>query len=371
MKKALLISCFHWYRGRLEYVEKYFKNNGYDVQIWMSDYLHFQKRLVDEIEGCNYIHVYPYKKNMSFARLYSHYGFAKKISEVLFDEKPDLIVANIPPNSVAWACGSYKKQNPQTKLVFDIIDMWPESYTSSKFLKTPFKLWAGLRDKNLEYADVILTECELYQNFLNQTLKERMSTLHMCRPSEHFTEIPEWNGECIDIGYLGSINNLIDIDFIEKLLQEMAQVINIRVHIVGGGEKKETFIQSLKRTSAIIEDHGVVFDTDLMRSIIGKCHFAINMMKPTVCVGLTIKSMDYFQIGVPFLNTIKGDTAKLIDEYHCGWNIDNVSLCKERIRLLTRGEYEQMRLNTQKVFWEKFSITAFVRIVEELFKTII
>ena len=213
MKKAILISCFGWYKGRLEYVEKYLREHGYEVQIWTSDFLHFKKERVVPIDGFNYIHVPSYKKNLSFARMYSHYIFAQKVYKVLKSEKPDLVYANIPPNSVAHICGKYKRKYPETKLIFDIIDMWPESYTAHRILKTPFSLWAEYRDNSLGYADHIFTECELYQKFLPAKYKNKMSVLRLLREDKAFTSIPEWTGKEIEIGYLGSINNIIDITF--------------------------------------------------------------------------------------------------------------------------------------------------------------
>lgn len=36
-------------------------------------------------------------------------------------------------------------------------------------------------------------------------------------------------------------------------------------------------------------------------------------MKPDVCVGLTMKSVDYFRHDLPILNNIPADTAELVD----------------------------------------------------------
>ena len=371
MSKAIIVSCFDWYKGRLEYVENLLKNKGYSVQIWLSDFSHMKKCQVEKLENLNYIHVRPYQKNLSFERLYSHYGFSKDIIELLSDEQPDIVYALIPPNSVAWTCGKYKKAHPNSKLIFDIIDMWPESYTASRYLQTPFKLWASLRDSNLRYADHIFTECAFYQNFLDKNLAPKMSALHLCREKSYFAPIPKWDNIVVEIGYLGSINNIIDIPKIESLIKEFTKYKKVIVHIVGGGESKEILIHALNRSGADVHDHGVIFDKDKMRSIIGQCHFAINMMKPSVCVGLTIKSMDYFQMGVPILNTIKGDTKEIVENYHCGWNIDNINICGEHMKLLNEDEYEQMRINTQKVFTDMFTVQAFQDNLKSVIRSII
>lgn len=359
MKKAILISCFGWYKGRLEYVEKYLREHGYEVQIWTSDFLHFKKERVVPIDGFNYIHVPSYKKNLSLARMYSHYIFAQKVYKVLKSEKPDIVYANIPPNSVAHVCGEYKLNYPETKLIFDIIDMWPESYTAQRILKTPFSLWAEYRDNSLGYADHIFTECELYHKFLPAKYKNKMSVLRLLREDKAFTSIPEWTGKEIEIGYLGSINNIIDIDMIVKLVSAISKEMIVNFHIVGGGEKTNCFVDALTIAGAVVNYHGVIFDKEGMQRIIGNCHFAINMMKPSVCVGLTTKSLDYFQLGVPLFNTIKGDTANIVSNYHCGFNVEDVVECASNIVRLDKERYNEMRYNTKKAFAELFTLEVF------------
>lgn len=361
MKKAVLISCFDWYRDRVIYYEKYLHEKGYDVQVWMSDYNHFKKVRVTPIEGCNYIHVYAYKKNLSIARLLSHFDFGEQMYGVLKNERPDVIIALVPPNSVSYICGKYKKHHPEIKLIFDIIDMWPESYTASRLIERPFKLWADRRDNNLKYADHIFTECCLYQEFLPIDCRDKMSELYLFRDSSAFTDIPKWNGREIKIGYLGSINNLIDIPLIEELIGFLTKLMKVKVHIVGGGSNAQNLVEGLNRVGADVENHGVIFDKDKVRSIIGQCHFGLNIMKSSVCVGLTIKSLDYFQMGLPMLNTIKGDTSKIIEEYGCGYNVRSPQKCSVLLHNLDETNYKLLRNNTQKAFIDKFTLDSFTK----------
>ena len=44
--------------------------------------------------------------------------------------------------------------------------------------------------------------------------------------------------------------------------------------------------------------------------IINQCHYALNIMKKDVCVGMTMKSLDYFSFGIPIVNNIEGDIKK-------------------------------------------------------------
>ena len=50
-------------------------------------------------------------------------------------------------------------------------------------------------------------------------------------------------------------------------------------------------------------------------------------------MGLTMKSIDYFCYGVPMINSIQGDTWRLIEDYGIGVNCDrkDADKCAEKI----------------------------------------
>ena len=126
MKKAVLISCFNWYKKRLRPIERLLCDNDYDVSIILSDFNHVTKeKFTEEIPNCTYIHVPPYKKNLSFARIKSHLFFGKQVAKFIEKEKPDLVYLLLPPNNTSKFCTQYKRKNPNTRLIIDIIDLWP------------------------------------------------------------------------------------------------------------------------------------------------------------------------------------------------------------------------------------------------------
>ena len=104
------------------------------------------------------------------------------------------------------------------------------------------------------------------------------------------------------------------------------QCKKVGLHIIGGGEKKELLISGLKNHAVNVIDHGYIFDQDEKQHILDQCNYGLNIMKDTVMVGLTMKSMDYMCGGLPLINTIKGDTAKICDEYQVGYNINKNNL---------------------------------------------
>ena len=63
----------------------------------------------------------------------------------------------------------------------------------------------------------------------------------------------------------------------------------------------------MKSAGAEVFYHGKVFDSKEKNRIFETCHYGLNIMKDSVFVGLTMKSMDYFE-GLPIINNIQGDT---------------------------------------------------------------
>ena len=117
------------------------------------------------------------------------------------------------------------------------------------------------------------------------------------------------------------MNNIIDIDAIGNILRELNKCKPVTMHVIGGGEKIDLLLDVCRQNSSKLEFHGKVFDRDEKKRILDGCHYGLNVMKKTVCVGLTMKSMDYMEFGLPIINNIEGDTWDIIDRLGIGYNI--------------------------------------------------
>ena len=157
MKKAILISCFNWYKTRLYPIRDILISRGFDVTVLESDFHHIKKApITTRFPEVTYIHVPPYKSNMSAARIRSHISFSNSVGRVIEQIKPELIYCLLPPNYTAKICMSYITRHPETKLMLDIIDLWPESMPFAKLNKTPpakvWKNWRNARDDPRVYS---------------------------------------------------------------------------------------------------------------------------------------------------------------------------------------------------------------------------
>lgn len=362
--KVAIVSCFDAYDTRLYFIERYFKQRGDEPLTIVSDFDHAKKTRRTDFgtdRNLSVIHVPAYRRNLSLARIYSHYSFAKNVCRFLKNSHDfDLIYAMIPPNFLCSYLKKYKKQAENVRMVFDIYDLWPESMTrggDSRLMKMPFALWAGLRNRCLTAADYVFMECGLYREKLKPFLDGvHTDILYISkRGTARPAEVSLHDGE-IALCYLGSINNIIDIAGISELIAVLSAARPVTLHIIGDGEKRAELIGCAQKAGASVKYHGMVYEEAYKQEVFSECHFGINMMKSAVCVGLSQKSIDYFEAGLPVINTIPHDTWRLIEKWNCGINIKAGQLQEQVQHILDMDmeAYMRLRENAARMFDEEF-----------------
>lgn len=355
-RRVLIVNCFETYEHRADLLNVYFRDRGCQVKIITSDWLHMHKTVRQTCpENYEMVHVNPYRKNLSPQRLMSHHGFAQAARKKMEEFQPDLLWVLIPPNSLAKTAAQYKKNHPKVKLVMDFIDMWPETMPISRFKNLPpFSNWKMLRDQSVGASDLVTTECRLYHEILeNVCEKENLHTLYLAREVELLPAEAELEQDKISLCYLGSINNIIDIPCIGQIIGRFDQPVEL--HIIGDGEKRQELIDTASASGAEVIYHGKIYDAEEKRRILNRCHFGLNIMKSSVFVGLTMKSMDYFEYGLPIINNIRGDTWDFVAEYRLGMNLDRFTQADSEELF----EMANRRLEVQDFFRRNFTYAAF------------
>lgn len=372
MKKVVLVNCFDTYEDRIDLLYNFFMNKGHIVKVIQSDFRHSKKKYRQESKSdFIFIKTKPYYKNMSFARLISHYKFAKKAINIVEELNPDLLYVLIPPNSLAKFASNYKRRNKNIKLIFDLIDLWPETMPI-RLVKNipPFNFWKLMRNKGLNYADYVITECDLYKTKLGKILEDKNSkTLYLAKREFNYISKPYIDTHELQLCYLGSINNIIDIQKIKLIISTIQKFKPVCLNIIGDGENKNLLINEIKSTGASVVYHGIIYDPQKKQDIFDKCSFGLNIMKDSVCVGLTMKSIDYFQHGIPIINNIKGDTWNLVTQEGIGINVTGKDIT-ETIRELTDlnfNELSKMREYSREVFNKYFSERAFFKRIDIIY----
>ncbi|MCJ1993299.1 glycosyltransferase family 4 protein [Lactococcus piscium] len=355
MKKAFLIHYDGYYDIRLKNLEKTLVDRGYKVTLLFSDFDHYKKeKKTYSNKNIKLIHVNEYKKNISLRRIISYLSFAKQIKKIIRDEVPDLIYAIIPPNTLAHVLGSFKSKNPNTKVIFDVFDLYPEQMP--KLSNTIVaKFWGNIRNKNLKKVDYVVLECSYYKNVLSKYLNEnKSSVLYLNRPKIENPYEFNWNDKQIDIVYLGSINHHIDIDKIVSFLKVLNKRKKVVLHIIGDGEKAIEFNNRVQAQDIETNFYGIVFDDKKKREILQKCQYGLNVYRKNLGIGLTMKSVEYYQIGLPIINAGIYDSKVMIEKFGAGFSLESEEELATKISNLTHEEWSEHHSLTLKVFEHYF-----------------
>ena len=357
--KYIIINSSTNFEYRVDLIYEYLAAKGDEITVLASDFIHSEKKKRTEARHpYELINTITYKRNLSFRRLLSHYDFSRKAYKRIRDEKADVLYLMIPQNSNAKIGKWYKKRHPDTKIVMDIVDMWPESLPIKYTDRWPFTIWADIRNKNLKYADVIVTECDYYQEKLKKWLQGKKTvTIPWLKRYRAWNSKFEDNDENkqaseqktekkdkISLCYLGAVNNIIDIDKICELIRKIREKLPVELRIIGIGERKEEFKRAAERAGAKVTDHGPIYDEDKKQEIMDECDFGLNIMKDTVCVDLSMKSIDYMAAGLPIINNLPGDIDKIVENYGIGFNYRNIkTINPEQVfdRIKIRKIYEE------------------------------
>jgi glycosyltransferase involved in cell wall biosynthesis len=218
----------------------------------------------------------------------------------------------------------------------------------------------------------------LFKNYLSKYIKNRYSktiylskkdTISICE-KEQKREYHVFDE--LKLAYIGSINNIIDIDMIANIVKKLTQYRSVRVSIIGDGEKKAELIDKIKIAGATVDDYGIIYDDNQKYQILSSNHYGLNVMKNSVFVGATMKSLEYLYFGLPMLNNIAGDTKKIIKQFHCGFNLDyrTKDSVYKQIAVLPEEKYRRLVQHSQKVFLEFFSEKAILKKMRDFFETI-
>lgn len=367
--KAICVSSTDYYDTRMRSIISFFESKNYEVKYLISDYNHFSKERYTVDYGCSkQLHVIPYKKNISLQRLASHYMFSKKVLREIKTDNPDLIYCIVPPNSLVKQLGLYKKKNPKAKLVFDIFDTWPESFpinNPSTIIRMVFKLWANLRDRYIDFADLLICVSKAEEKEFKSKTECKTEVLMPYLPID---ELPDYKfniKDGISFCYLGHVNSITDMELGLKILGGIAEKIPVCLHIIGEGQNKEAWISDLEKAGVSVKSHGVVFDAKEKKKIFQECDFGLNIPRPEIRSSMALKAIEYMRYGLPFINSGLGDNEEIVRDYHIGINLVDDDVIT-RILSMNGDELKKMHENSINCYRDRFLNQDYESILSEV-----
>lgn len=318
-----IISCFDVYDNRAELLQKSLCAWGHQVTVLIPNFRHMQKCVRRHCpEGFEMLPAVPYYSKFSPVRIRSHILFSRDALERAQSLRPDMLWVLAPPNSLVKEAAQYKKQHPKTRLVFDFLDLWPESMPVPGFGATPFAMaWRGLRDRYVDAADTVVAECGQYWTVLRKCCDERkLHTLYIPR-NPGFRPLKERPpSDRLALCFLGRVNRDVDIRAIGTLIRRLDRPVEL--HIIGAGPQEPQLRQAAEDAGAAVISHGRVYGQREKEKIFDRCHFGLNLLRGTGRGGLSMKSVDYLEASLPVINNVRGDMWEFIEAHPVGINYE-------------------------------------------------
>lgn len=328
--------------SRLFYLAKEAKELGHEVRLITSDSNHFTS-IPETGKVYNYenqdtvdivwIKTKKYKKTASIERILSWLDFEWKLFRMPLKNlnKPDVvIISSLSIFTIFY--GYFLKKRYSSFLVFEIRDIWPltliEEGGFSKW--HPLSIIIGFVEKfGYKNSDLIVgTMPNLKQHVLNRGVlnKQVFCSPLGFEPNKYVEEnlslnnpfqnlIPE---EKVVIGYAGSMGISNGLDIFIEAIKSMNSNTNIHFLLVGSGDLKEKFQNSLS------ENTNVTFlpriEQDHVKYFLNKCDilYLSTQHSKVWDFGQSMnKVVEYMLAAKPIIATYNGFPS-MINEANCG-----------------------------------------------------
>lgn len=300
--------------------------------------------------------VRPYVKNVSLARLASHRDFGRNFERLANEsiasgqlERPDLIVASLPPLEGPEAAARLAKRLDAT-LVVDLMDVWPETFErllpGPEWLRKalfPLLFGRAMRRRRavLEGADAISSAAEGYPSLIPEATAGDKPR-HVCHlgawpaefaaPRRFIDEVPVVGSEpapasraapapaplaCV---YAGTLEVGQDLDTLIAAARILAaRGVAVTLHVAGTGRLES----GLRAAAAAIRGpcsvrvHGLLDRGEYVK-LLSACDVGLVLVKPESLVAVPYKVCDYTAAGLALVNSLPGELERMIADSRAG-----------------------------------------------------
>lgn len=305
-----------------------FARAGHDVTLWTSDFSHARKarRQLGANVGTSFVRdgfrtvlvaTRPYRANIGLARIVSHRLLAKAWARRVADEPvPDLVVASSPPLSLCAAARNYcAAQN--VPFIVDVMDAWPETFERvlPRMLLAPLR---RLARRNYQAAAAISTVSERYVDLV-RGYGVRAPVKLFYHGIERNVSVARTDGRPESVAwrlvYAGNMGASYDV---RTVIAAVKTLPDVTLDLAGTGPCEPAW-RTLAATCPRIRFHGYL-DAAALQALLATADAGVVPMFPASCVGVPYKLADYAAAGLPVLNSLTGETARVLAETGAGFS---------------------------------------------------
>lgn len=297
---------------------------GCEATLWTCDFSHFAKRrrvLRRDVPkppfAVKMLSAAPYRRNVSLARLYSHWRLARTfIREANNQPPPDIIIASSPPLTLAAAARRHARA-AGARFVIDVMDAWPETFerVAPRWLLAPLR---RLARANYRGADLITVVAKRYGELVREYGADA--------PVERFyhgiglhpaAELPPPPGASVRLVYAGSLGRSYDLATVLRALALLPAHYTLDIAGAGAGLPALTALAGELGLAGRVAFHGYLDEGTLAR-LLGEAHLGIVPLSDDSCVGVPYKLADYADASLAVASSLAGETAELLAHYRAG-----------------------------------------------------
>ena len=314
-----------------------FARAGHRVTLWTSDFSHARKAPRKLAPGAAWdgdgfrlvmVPTPQYPRNICIRRFLSHRTFARNLLTLaeLEPRKPDLTIASMPPLSSAAALSRFC-HSCGSAFVADIMDAWPENFERivPRWMLAPLRSQAK---RIYRSADGISAVASRYIDLARSY--GATCPMHL---AYHGIEIPPETPKACNarrqppfrLVYVGSMGTSYDL---ETAIDAVRGLQDVALDIAGAGPKEHA-LRERAAGCGQIRFHGYL-DAAAMRTMLADADAGLVPMFDDSCVGVPYKLADYAAAHLPVINTLHGETERLLDEYEAGTTCDAHSIAAMR-----------------------------------------
>lgn len=376
---------------------------GHHVVWWSSDFNHLLKTRRSRSDGTALPSAYtsadgvemrllptcPYRSNVGLKRIRSHRAFARAWSaEGLRSVEsgslpvPALIVASLPPLGTHAVARSFRKRWGSV-IVADIQDAWPENFEGLLPLPSPLRhlawkiIFASSRRAARDaycLSDGLSAVGEKYLSLAKAYGSKLPGHLCLLGIDEAVPSVEAHpDSRPLRFVYAGNMGSSVyDIDTLLKAMARLrARGVPVELELAGAGPG-ERRLRALAGDSAAIHFHGFL-DKASLTGLLRSCDVGVIPMFDRSLVAIPNKVADYASAGLAVLNSLTGETARLLERYGagCPYRAGDVESCASAIKRLAddREALESMRGKAlrmaNEIFLARKIYPCFVAFLEE------
>ena len=298
-----------------------FARAGHTVTLWSSDFSHARKAPRALAPGARWegdgfrlvlVPTPPYPRNVCLRRILSHRAFARNLRKLaeLEPQRPDLVIASLPPLASAAALADFCRARG-IAFVVDVMDAWPENFARvvPSWTLAPLRARARRIYRSAQGVSAVAARyLELAKSYGAQC-PTHLAYHGILRKQAR----PVFAEGAFRLVYAGTMGKSYDLETVIDAVREMSDV---ELDLAGTGPK-EAALRTRAEGCARIHFHGYLGEEELC-ALLARANAGLVPMFDDSCVGVPYKLADYVAAGLPVVNTLHGETERLLAEHGAG-----------------------------------------------------